>query len=58
MRKIIFLQDFNLFKKDTCRTIMEETEFHYRIQINLHSDELYWIHKNENGIVYRVVERS
>jgi len=58
LHKIIFLQDFNSFKKDTCRVIMEETELHYRIQIKLDSNELYWMHKSDNGIVYRVVERG
>jgi len=37
---------------------MEETELHYRIQIKLDSNELYWMHKSDNGIVYRVVERG
>jgi len=58
MRKVRFLKDFNSFKKDTYRVIMEETAFHYRIQVNLHSDELYWIHKVDNGDIYQVVERN
>ena len=58
MRKVRFLKDFNSFKKDTYRVIMEETALHYRIQVNLHSDELYWIHKVDNGDIYQVVERS
>jgi len=37
---------------------MEETALHYRIQVNLDSDELYWIHKSDNGDIYNVVERS
>ena len=58
MRKVRFLKDFNSFKKDTYRVIMEETALHYRIQVNLDSDELYWIHKSDNGDIYNVVERS
>ena len=58
IRKVRFLKDFNSFKKDTYRVIMEETALHYRIQVNLDSDELYWIHKSDNGDIYNVVERS
>lgn len=58
MRKVRFLKDFNSFKKDTCRVIMEETALHYRVQVNLYSDELYWIHKEDCGDIYNVVERS
>ena len=58
LRKVKFLKDFNSFKKDTYRVIMEETALHYRIQVNLDSDELYWIHKSDNGVLFKVVERS
>jgi len=37
---------------------MEETALHYRIQINLDSEELYWIHKKDNGVLFQAVERS
>jgi len=37
---------------------MEETALHYRIQVNLDSDKLYWIHKSDNGDLFQVVERS
>jgi len=37
---------------------MEETALHYRIQVNLDSDELYWLHKSDNGALFVVVERS
>ena len=58
LRKVKFLKDFNSFKKDTYRVIMEETALHYRIQINLDSDELYWLHKEDCGDLFQVVERS
>ena len=58
IRKVRFLKDFNSFKKDTYRVIMEETALYYRIQVNLDSDELYWIHKSDNGDLFQVVERS
>jgi len=58
IRKVRFLKDFNSFEKDTYRVIMEETALHYHIQVNLDSDELYWIHKVDNGVLYQVVERS
>jgi len=58
IRKVRFLKDFNSFKKDTYRVIMEETALHYRIQVNLDSDELYWLHKADNGVLFQVVERS
>jgi len=58
LRKVRFLKDFNSFKKDTYRVIMEETALHYRIQVNLHSDELYWLHKSDCGVLFVVVERS
>ena len=58
IRKVRILKDFKSFKKDTYRVIMEETSLHYRIQVNLDSDELYWIHKSDNGDIYQVVERS
>jgi len=58
LQKVRFLKDFNSFKKDTYRVIMEETALHYRIQVNLDSDELYWIHKSDNGDLFVVVERS
>jgi len=37
---------------------MEETALHYRIQVTLDGDELYWIHKEDCGDIYQVVERS
>jgi len=58
IRKIRFLKDFNSFKKDTYRVIMEETALHYRIQVNLDSDELYWLHKSDNSDMFVVVESS
>ena len=58
MRKVRFLKDFNSFKKDTYRVIMEETALHYRIQVNLDGDKLYWIHKSDCEDIYQVVERS
>ena len=53
-----FIKDFKSFKKDTYRVIMEETSLHYRIQVNLDSDELYWLHKIDCGDLFVVVERS
>jgi len=41
LQKVRFLKDFNSFKKDTYRVIMEENALYYRIQVNLDSDELY-----------------
>jgi len=58
IRKVKFLKDFNSFKKDTYRVIMEETALHYRIQVNLDSEELYWLHKEDCGDLFIVVERS
>jgi len=58
MQKVKFLKDFNFFKKDTYRVIMEETTLHYRIQVNLNRDELYWLHKADCGVLFQVVERS
>ena len=58
MQKVKFLKDFNSFKKDTYKVIMEETALHYRIQVNLDGDELYWLHKVDNGDLFVVVERS
>jgi len=37
---------------------MEETALHYRIQVNLDRDELYWLNKIDNGDLFQVVERS
>jgi len=37
---------------------MEETALHYRIQVKLDGDELYWLHKSDNGNLFVVVERS
>jgi len=58
IRKVRFLKDFKLFKKDTYRVIMEETALHYRIQVHLDGDELYWIHKEDCGDLFVVAERS
>jgi len=58
MRKVRFLKDYKSFKKDTYRVIMEETALHCRIQVNLDSDELYWLHKADCGVLFQVVERS
>lgn len=58
MQKVRFLKDFNSFKKDTYRVILGETSDYYRIQFDLHSYDVFGIHKCLIGDVYQVVERS
>jgi len=58
LQKVRFLQDFHTFKKDSYRVILAEDELHYGVQINLHSDEKYWLNKGYDGVLFVVVDRS
>lgn len=63
MQKVKFLKDYlpgeYEFAKDSYRVIMAEDDDYYYVQVDLHSEnELFRLNKNDNGVLFIVVERS